>query len=530
LQKPKHKAALQGALFITIASLLSKILSAFYKIPYQNIAGDLGYYIYQQVYPIYAMALAFSTYGFPMVLSTLVAERIARKDEQGARDLSYATFIVLQCMGIICFSVLFLGSSQIAHYLMKDDKLTLLIKMVSVGFLFVPITSVFRGYYQGLGDMGPTSISQVIEQLFRVGTILVLSIYLVINVDNLYIVGAGAVSGSIIGSVAAILFFLYWASFKGSGLTIPSIHSVKKYKAELKVILSQGILLSLSSLVLVFIQFIDSLSFYPLLVHFGYHVEGAKIVKGIYDRGFPLIQLGSVIASSFSLALIPFISSALVRKEHEEIHKRIETSVRVSIVIGSAATVGLISIIHPTNIMLYRNDLGTDVLGVLSISIIFAGLAITAATISQGLGKSLIPAINVLIGGVVKLIGNILLMEQIGSLGAAYSTVIALAVVALLNLIYLYRLVRVNLFSLKFLMKLAVIIFIMYYGVHFYEMIFEKVAVFIQPLRLRMLVEALTSAGIGALIFALAMLKIKLFKLEELSAVIKSKKLQKWLS
>jgi len=53
---------------------------------------------------------------------------------------------------------------------------------------------------------------------------------------------------------------------------------------------------------------------------------------------------------------------------------------------------------------------------------------------------------------------------------------------------------------------------------------------FIQPLRLRMLVEALTSAVIGALIFAFAMLKLKLFKLEELSAVIKSKKLQKWLS
>jgi PST family polysaccharide transporter len=278
------------------------------------------------------------------------------------------------------------------------------------------------------------------------------------------------------------------------------------------------------------------MSFYQLLVNYGYdvdygfHVERAKEIKGIYDRGFPLIQLGSVIASSFSLALIPFVSSALVRNEHEEIQKRIATAIRVSIVIGAAATVGLISIIHPTNIMLYRNELGTDVLSVLSISIIFAGLAITGATIAQGLGKSLIPAINVLIGGVVKLIGNILLMEHGGSFGAAYSTVIALAVVALLNLIYLYRLVRVKLFSLKFLMKLAVIILIMYYGVHFYEMIFEKVAVFIQPLRVRMLVEALTSAVIGALIFALLMLKIKLFKLEELSAVIKSKKLQKWLS
>lgn len=529
MRKAKQKAALQGALFITIASLLSKVLSAFYKIPYQNIAGDLGYYIYQQVYPIYAIALAFSTYGFPLVLSSYVAERVTRRDEKGAKELVYATFMMLLMIGIICFLFLYIGSNEIAYF-MRDQKLSMLIQVVSVGFLFVPITSAFRGYYQGLGDMGPTSVSQVIEQLFRVVTILVLSIYLIQTTDNLYLVGAGAVSGSILGSIAAILYFFYWVSFKGSGLTIPSLHLLKKYRFELKTILYQGILLSLSSLVLVFIQFIDSISFYPLLVQYGYHVEGAKLVKGIYDRGFPLIQLGSVIASSFSLALIPYLSSELVRKDHLSISNRISSAIRVSIVIGAAATIGLISIIHPTNIMLYRNDLGTDVLSILCMSIFFAGISVTTSSIAQGLGKSLIPALNVFFGGCVKFIGNVILMEQIGSKGAAYSTVLALFIVTILNLAYIFKLSKVTFFNIKFLFKLLIAVAIMYGVVAGYEYGFEKYAVFINPLRLRMLVEALTAAVIGAVVFALVLIKIKLFTVEELSSLVKSKKLQKWLS
>ncbi|GGI18397.1 putative polysaccharide biosynthesis protein [Gottfriedia solisilvae] len=529
MQKAKQKAALQGALFITIASLLSKVLSAFYKIPYQNIAGDLGYYIYQQVYPVYAIALAFSTYGFPLVLSSYVAERLAKKDEKGAKELVYATFMMLLLIGTLCFLTLYIGSNSIAQF-MRDEHLAMLIRVVSVGFLFVPITSAFRGYYQGLGDMGPTSISQVIEQLIRVVTILVLSIYLMQTTDNLYVVGAGAVSGSILGSIAAILYFFYWVSFKGSGLTIPSFSLVKKYRFELKTILYQGILLSLSSLVLVFIQFIDSISFYPLLVQYGYHVEGAKLVKGIYDRGFPLIQLGAVIASSFSLALIPYLSRELVRKEHSSINNRISAAIRVSIVVGAAATVGLVSIIHPTNIMLYRNDLGTDVLSILCISIFFAGISITTSSIAQGLGKSLIPALNVFAGGCVKFIGNVILMEQIGSKGAAYSTVIALIIVTILNLAYIYKLSKVKFFGLKFILKLLISLVIMYYIVLGYEYIYEKYSLFINPLRLRMLVEALTSAGVGAIVFTIVLIKIKLFTVEELSSLIKSKKLQKWLS
>ncbi|WP_430510801.1 putative polysaccharide biosynthesis protein [Gottfriedia solisilvae] len=529
MQKAKQKAALQGALFITIASLLSKVLSAFYKIPYQNIAGDLGYYIYQQVYPVYAIALAFSTYGFPLVLSSYVAERLAKKDEKGAKELVYATFMMLLLIGTLCFLTLYIGSNSIAQF-MRDEHLAMLIRVVSVGFLFVPITSAFRGYYQGLGDMGPTSISQVIEQLIRVVTILVLSIYLMQTTDNLYVVGAGAVSGSILGSIAAILYFFYWVSFKGSGLTIPSFSLVKKYRFELKTILYQGILLSLSSLVLVFIQFIDSISFYPLLVQYGYHVEGAKLVKGIYDRGFPLIQLGAVIASSFSLALIPYLSRELVRKEHSSINNRISAAIRVSIVVGAAATVGLVSIIHPTNIMLYRNDLGTDVLSILCISIFFAGISITTSSIAQGLGKSLIPALNVFAGGCVKFIGNVILMEQIGSKGAAYSTVIALIIVTILNLAYIYKLSKVKFFGLMFILKLLISLVIMYYSVLGYEYIYEKYSLFINPLRLRMLVEALTSAGVGAIVFTIVLIKIKLFTVEELSSLIKSKKLQKWLS
>ncbi|MDA6131309.1 oligosaccharide flippase family protein, partial [Escherichia coli] len=64
----------KGALILTIAALITKILSAVYRAPFQNIVGDVGFYIYQQVYPFYGIIIVLSTYGFPVIISKLYAE------------------------------------------------------------------------------------------------------------------------------------------------------------------------------------------------------------------------------------------------------------------------------------------------------------------------------------------------------------------------------------------------------------------------------------------------------------------------
>lgn len=67
-------------------------IKRFYRIPYQNIAGDIGFYIYQQIYPFYGFCLILATYGFPVIISKIVAERLERGKQEEAEEIICVSF------------------------------------------------------------------------------------------------------------------------------------------------------------------------------------------------------------------------------------------------------------------------------------------------------------------------------------------------------------------------------------------------------------------------------------------------------
>ncbi|MEM5590644.1 oligosaccharide flippase family protein [Niallia circulans] len=85
----------KGAFILMIAALITKVLSAVYRIPFQNIVGDKGFYIYQQVYPFYGVIIALSTYGFPVVLSKLYMEMKVEGNQSGINRLVSSSFSYL---------------------------------------------------------------------------------------------------------------------------------------------------------------------------------------------------------------------------------------------------------------------------------------------------------------------------------------------------------------------------------------------------------------------------------------------------
>ena len=159
----------------------------------------------------------------------------------------------------------------------------------------------------------------------------------------------------------------------------------------------------------------DSVSFYSLLIGAGEPAESAKVLKGVYDRSIPLMQLGTVVTTSFSLSLIPIITAAKERGDLTFIREKVRLAMKITFVIGFAAAIGLTCIIQPTNIMLFENSDGSDVLSILSLSILFSSLSITTASILQGLGQTLKPAIFVVFGGCLKLVLNYILMPYFGA-------------------------------------------------------------------------------------------------------------------
>ncbi|MGE8207411.1 putative polysaccharide biosynthesis protein [Heyndrickxia sp. NPDC080065] len=448
---------LKGAFILTIAATITKILSAVYRVPFQNIVGDIGFYIYQQVYPIYGIAIALATYGFPVIISKMVADAEA-KEELDSHHIVQASFIVLGILGLFFFSIVFFGSTLISTW-MGDPNLAPLIKVVAFSFLLMPFISTIRGYFQGKGEMLPTAVSQVQEQFIRVTLILLISFILVKQGASLYEVGSNAILSSVIGSLTALLvLFIFYLRNKRKKITSLKFKGV--YKVVAKKLLIQGLAVCISGALLVLFQFVDALNIFTLLIKSGVEIERAMELKGVFDRGQPLIQLGTVVATSFSLTLVPVLTSNRRKDSQYAIAEKVNISIKFSIIVGLGATVGMICIMEPTNTMLFSNNEGSDVLKVFAISVLFSSMILTMIGILQGFGYLLAPAKYIIIGVFCKFIGNYVLVQKLGTMGASISTILALMVILGLC-IYKFKCIGIKLLSGLFYMKIFICAFLM---------------------------------------------------------------------
>ncbi|WP_066321929.1 polysaccharide biosynthesis protein [Bacillus sp. FJAT-29814] len=515
------KALFKGAFILTIAAIITKILSAFYRIPFQNIVGDIGFYIYQQVYPFYGMAVVLSTTGFPVVISKLYAEQKENGEVEKSRLLLFVSFLYLQLFGLICFLVLYFGADLIARW-MHDPDLSVLIRVVSIVFLTFPFMATLRGFYQGIGDMMPTALSQVGEQTVRVLTILFLSYLLMQKGVSLYLVGGGAMFGSITGTIVSgiILFMFIWIR-KEWRIIAPGYGLLRKGRPWItpivKALTFHGLAICISGMLMIFIQLADSLNLYSLLVKSGIGPDPAKTLKGIYDRGQPLIQLGTVVASSISLTLVPLITRDRMAARPEFLYHKIQLAIKVSLVIGLGAAFGLAAIINPTNIMLFENDLGSSVLGVLSFVILFTSIISIAMAVLQGLGSLMAPALATVSLFPVKYMLNMVLVPVYGTMGAAISTLISLGIVTIILLLKLKKMVPISLVPLRFLATVSVAALAMILSLKGYFLLIDNLAGSLAGSRTGAALQALSAVGFGVLVFSFIVIRGKVFREDELA-------------
>jgi O-antigen/teichoic acid export membrane protein len=405
---------------------------------------------------------------------------------------------------------------------MNDPQLAVLLRVVSIVFLTFPVGSLLRGYYQGIGDMVPTAISQVGEQTIRVVTILFLSYLFMEQGYSLYLVGGGAMFGSITGSIISglILFMFLWIR-KEWKIIMPMRGMFQNYLPEVgvicKALLLQGLMICLSGMLMIFIQLADSLNLYSLLVANGLEEEMAKGVKGIYDRGQPLIQLGTVAATSMSLTLVPLISRARLAAKLEELHSKVQLALKVSIVIGVGASAGLWAIIEPTNIMLFENKMGSSVLGVLSLVIFFTSMISTIIAMMQGMGSLFYPAVAVVVSFPIKYSLNLVFIPLSGIMGAAISSLITLALVCTFLLWKFTKMTAVPLFTAGFFRTVLSATAAMVLLLKGYQYLTAFLTAFLQLGRVGASLQALSAVFLGGLLFLLIIIRGRVFKEEELA-------------
>lgn len=452
------KNYMKGALLLTVAALLVKILSAIYRVPYQNLVGDQGFYVYQQVYPFISFFVVWTSSGFAVAISKMLADIEGRGGTyEEKKSVSRIIFYYLTALALIFFCLLFFGAQPLAN-LMEDPQLAGLLQVGSFITLCMPLLAVLKGNFQSESKMQPVAYAQVFEQIIRVSIILVGTIVLLQYTQSVYAAGKMAMLGTVVGEIAGIVLLLYFLKrqYQPSG----KIVRVKIWPI-LKEVTLYSVAISMSALLLLCFQLVDSFTIYKMLVHSGMPTLEAMEVKGIYDRGQPLVQLGIVIATSLSLAIVPLVALRANQPNGRGAKPFIQLTFRSSLIFGVAAALGLILVMPYVNQMLFKTDAYSNVLKLYSFQIIPLSIILTFTAILQGYSKLKGPAVFLGLGIVLKCIGNIILIPYYDVLGAAIASNIGLIFTAVALIVYLKKLTAIRLANRSFYKKLAIACLVM---------------------------------------------------------------------
>ncbi len=461
------KKYMKGALLLTVAALIVKILSAVYRVPFQNLVGDEGFYVYQQVYPFISFFVVWTSGGFAVAISKVLADT---SNEELKRAIARVIFSFLTVLSIIFFSVLFFGATTLAS-LMGDSKLTPLLQTGAFVTLCMPTLALLKGVFQSKGVMEPVAYAQVFEQLIRVTVILAGTVVVMATAQSVYAAGNMAILGTVIGEIAGVLLLIFY--MRKNTLLRSSKIAIKKWPIIKEVTLF-SISVSLSSLMLLAFQLVDSFTVYTMLVENGMEKAEAMVQKGIYDRGQPLVQLGIVIASSLSLVIVPLIAHKAKSYGRGAV-PFIQLTYRTTILFGVAAALGLVIVMPYVNEMLFTSQELSNVLRLFVVQIIPLSIILTFTAILQGYSKLKVPALFVLIGFGLKWLGNILFIPSIGVMGVAVASNMGLFVSAILLIVYVKRIVNLTLAPFTFYKNVTLASIAMVLTVRIAELLVEIV-------------------------------------------------------
>ncbi len=436
---------LSGALILTIANALSKVIGAIYKIPLNNLVGTTGASYYNDGYQIYALLFVLSTAGVPVAIAKMVSEAVAKGRTNEPRRILKNALWIFGAIGLVLAALMMIFVKPLSSLLQNGTTVNYCIAVIAPSIFFVSVSSVIKGYFQGYKCMTPSAYFQVIESAFKLFGIVILLILVAMGYGENYIVLAcGGILGVTFGSFAASLFmvirFLREKDFgKFDPMALPSQPS----RSIINTIITLAIPISLSSAVMSVTSTLDMIFVkYSLQMH-GLSIEEAIDVYGAYiGATSSLFNLPPTITITVGTAVLPFLTSAFVSGRKEEAYRNMRSASKVVSLIAMPCALGMSVMSEGILKLLYKREyweVGIPTMRFLAISIFFVSFVSLTSTFLHSVGKVKLTLFTMGIGAVLKLVINLVMVEKIGIMGAPMGTFVCYGAIFLLNCIYIKK-------------------------------------------------------------------------------------------
>lgn len=479
--KVKKQNFLTGAAILSLSTIVVKVIGMLYKLPLNQIIDSQGFAYFNKAYAIYTVLLVISTTGLPVAMSRMVSEAHARGNGKQMQRIFRTALYAYLGIGFLGTGIMMLFPRWLATDVMSMPNAWYSIFALGPAVLCICIASACRGFFQGQGDMTPTAISQIIEALGKL--LLGLGFAWIVKkyTGDLALSSGASIAGISIGTAFSALYVIvryrrnrsHVASLGGTALS---------YGKTAKLLLAIAVPITLGAAGLQLINLIDEIMVTRRLLEAAEATpqgaaswmgqmltlahenmsEGGVIVawkdvmqtavenqSGVYALCQTIFNFPTAFFPCITAAIIPAITAHLTCGDRKNVKLVQDSSLRLTGLIAMPCAVGLLVLAEPIMALLgsygdSRVQMAAALLALLAPTVLINGITTVTTAIMQAHNRPWLPMINMLIGGIVKVIVNYILVGNpaIGILGAPIGTLSCFFVYMVLNIFTMRRIME----------------------------------------------------------------------------------------
>lgn len=443
----KKQTFLHGAALLALATAIVKVIGAIYKIPLKMIIGDQGYGYFTTAYDIYSVLLMISTAGLPVAMSRMISQASSLGNYNQVRRIYKAARGIFLGLGVVSTALMMAFCGQLANWLEQPNARTAILFLGPCAFL-MGIISTYRGFFQGQGDMRPTSSSQVLEAAFKLVVGLGAAFGIMYYTKSIPLAAGGAILGVTVSCAISVVFLR--GKFAPAYNQLPQTQDKEQsYAATMKGLLAIAVPITIGSAGLQLLTVVEQkLYMGQLLTANGLSQDAADTMKGIYSMSMTIFNMPCAFIVPISVSVIPAITSHLTLQNNRGVRETEESAARITGLISLPCSVGLCLLARPIMALLggytgEKLDLAASLMAVLGVCVFLYAVIQYTNSLMQAHGYAHIPVVNMLIVGVAKLavvyilVGN----PNLGILGAPVGAVLGYSAIGVMNLIAIAKVV-----------------------------------------------------------------------------------------
>lgn len=443
-----------GTIILTVTGFVSRIIGFFYRIYLSRLFGEEGMGIYQLLSPVLALSFSLTAAGIQTAISKFVASETSTGDYKYSLRVLLTGLTLSTALSFLCMAFILEFSEWIATVFLLEPRTASMLRIVALSLPLSAVHSCINGYFYGIKKAEIPAAAQLVEQIFRVGSVFLVTMIgtqkgeePTINVAVLGLVIGEAIS-MLVCIIAAYKRFATLSLHPPKPAKVPSLKgqisltlgSKTSFYDILKALLTLAVPLSLNRVVINFLQSIEAIYIPNRLLLFGYDTQTALSVYGVLTgMAMPLIMFPSALTNSVSVLLLPLVAEADATGNQTTIKRAVNKTIRYSTLLGIVCMIIFLIGGRPAGIYLFDSPLAGHFILTLSFICPFLYLSSTLSSIINGLGKPGIVFITNVTALLIRLLFVFFTIPLYGITGYLWGMLASQCYTAIIFILYLRR-------------------------------------------------------------------------------------------